>query len=239
MFVTLDGGGKWLQIKNGLPTIQVCDVEIQKRENDLVIATFGRGFYILDDYSYLRELNKENAQNPGHIFGIKDTWMFSMSSNLPSQGETYFRAPNPAIAVNIRYFIKDQPVVPPAKNAPATEEKPVLLISILNAAGEVVSTTERPFEAGVNSFAWNMRFNPPAPPAEGQAQGQARAQGAQGGQRQAMGGRTATSGKYYVRIEKKLGAKVEPLARPAEFTVKALDRELMRDPGNPILRYIY
>lgn len=239
VFVTLDGGGKWLQIKNGLPTIQVCDVEIQKRENDLVIATFGRGFYILDDYSYLRELNKENAQNPGHIFGIKDTWMFSMSSNLPSQGETYFRAPNPAIAVNIRYFIKDQPVVPPAKNAPATEEKPVLLISILNAAGEVVSTTERPFEAGVNSFAWNMRFNPPAPPAEGQAQGQARAQGAQGGQRQAMGGRTATSGKYYVRIEKKLGAKVEPLARPAEFTVKALDRELMRDPGNPILRYIY
>jgi len=233
VYVTVDGGGKWMQIKNGLPTIQVCDVEIQKRENDLVIATFGRGFYVLDDYSYLRDIKKETFQKPGHIFGIKDTWMFSMSANLTSQGEAYFKTPNPAVAVNIKYFIKEEPPVTASKKAQVSDAKPEIIISIMNAAGEVVSTTTRPFVSGVNSFAWNMRFTPPAP-AEGQAQ--ARPQG-QGGQRMG-GGRAATAGKYFVKIEKKLGDKVETIAEPVEFTIKNLDRELMRNPGNPVVRYM-
>ena len=56
MFFTLDGGEHWAQLKGGLPTIAVKDIAIQERENDLVIATFGRGFYVLDNYSPLREL---------------------------------------------------------------------------------------------------------------------------------------------------------------------------------------
>ena len=58
LFFTLDGGIKWIQLKSGLPTIAVRDLEIQRRENDLAIGTFGRGFYILDDYSPLRELTQ-------------------------------------------------------------------------------------------------------------------------------------------------------------------------------------
>ena len=54
LFFTLDGGKKWLQLKGGLPTIAVRDLAIQKRENDLVVGTFGRGFYVLDDYTPLR-----------------------------------------------------------------------------------------------------------------------------------------------------------------------------------------
>ena len=53
VFVTIDGGALWAQLKSGLPTIAVRDLEIQRRENDLVLATFGRGFYVLDDYSVL------------------------------------------------------------------------------------------------------------------------------------------------------------------------------------------
>ena len=56
VFATLDGGAKWLRLRSGLPTISVRDIDIQKRENDLVLATFGRGFYVLDDYSPLRLL---------------------------------------------------------------------------------------------------------------------------------------------------------------------------------------
>ncbi len=56
LFVTLDGGSTWLQVKDGLPTIQVRDIAVQRRESDLVLGTFGRGLYVLDDYSALRDM---------------------------------------------------------------------------------------------------------------------------------------------------------------------------------------
>ena len=55
MFFTVDGGHAWIQLKGGLPTIAVRDIAIQKRESDLVLATFGRGFYVLDDFTPLRD----------------------------------------------------------------------------------------------------------------------------------------------------------------------------------------
>ncbi|MDV7402327.1 hypothetical protein RZS08_63485, partial [Arthrospira platensis SPKY1] len=58
-FATLNNGDWWKKLDAGLPTVAVRDIEIQEREKDLVLATFGRGFYILDDYSALRELSKE------------------------------------------------------------------------------------------------------------------------------------------------------------------------------------
>ena len=51
LFFTADGGKKWIRLRSNLPTIAVRDLAIQERENDLVLATFGRGFYVLDDYS--------------------------------------------------------------------------------------------------------------------------------------------------------------------------------------------
>ena len=65
LFFTLDGGKNWLQLKGGLPTIAVRDLAIQKRENDLVVATFGRGFYVLDDYSPLRVADAEALREGG------------------------------------------------------------------------------------------------------------------------------------------------------------------------------
>ena len=59
LFVTTNGGQRWTRLRGGLPTIQVRDLAIQKREDDLVVATFGRGFYILDDLSPLRALTPQ------------------------------------------------------------------------------------------------------------------------------------------------------------------------------------
>jgi photosystem II stability/assembly factor-like uncharacterized protein len=56
LYFSIDGGQKWIQLRGGLPTIQVRDLAIQKRENDLVLGTFGRGIYILDNYTPLRLL---------------------------------------------------------------------------------------------------------------------------------------------------------------------------------------
>ena len=71
IYFTTNGGEKWKKLGSGLPTIAVRDIEIQKRENDLVIATFGRGFYILDDYSPIREFSSENFENDAYSFQTK------------------------------------------------------------------------------------------------------------------------------------------------------------------------
>ena len=80
LFFTVDGGKKWIRLRNNLPTIPVRDLAIQERENDLVLATFGRGFYVLDDYSPLRtrDARRSSRRTPhlpgqaGHHSGARD-----------------------------------------------------------------------------------------------------------------------------------------------------------------------
>lgn len=117
LFVTLDGGKSWKKLSGGLPTIAVRDLAVQKRENDLVLATFGRGFYILDDYSPLRGLTGETLAKDGVLFPVKDAIMFMEKSPLGTlgsrskgfQGESYFTAPNPPVGAVFAYFLKDAP----------------------------------------------------------------------------------------------------------------------------------
>jgi photosystem II stability/assembly factor-like uncharacterized protein len=113
-FVSLDAGEHWKQIKSGLPVIAVRDIAIQKRENDLVLASFGRGFYILDDYSPLRYLKQDILNKEGHIFPVKDAWMFVEPSPLGTlgsadkgfQGEMYYTAENPPFGATFTYYLK-------------------------------------------------------------------------------------------------------------------------------------
>ncbi|MDW8302863.1 MAG: glycosyl hydrolase, partial [Bacteroidia bacterium] len=98
VFVTLNGGKQWIQMKNGLPTIAVRDIAIQKRENDLVLATFGRGFYILDDYSPLRTLSEELLNKEAHLFTVKNALLYVPARPLMLKekgflGESYYTAP--------------------------------------------------------------------------------------------------------------------------------------------------
>jgi hypothetical protein len=76
LFCSVDGGAKWMQLKSGMPINNVRDLDIQKRECDLIVGTFGRGIYILDNYSPLRHLAKENLEKEGYIFPIKDARMY-------------------------------------------------------------------------------------------------------------------------------------------------------------------
>ena len=100
IYFTVDGGGnkpssevKWVQLKSGLPTIKVPDIVIQEREKDLVLATFGRGFYILDDYSPLRMIDKEFLNKEAFIFPVEDALMYIQKSGRYGQGAAYFKAP--------------------------------------------------------------------------------------------------------------------------------------------------
>jgi len=112
LFFSLDGGGHWTQLKGGLPTIAVRDIAIQKRENDLVIATFGRGFYILDDLTPFRNVNAQNLQQSATIFPVRDTLMYieerPIGGKHGSLGATYFEADNPPYGATFSYYLKEK-----------------------------------------------------------------------------------------------------------------------------------
>ncbi len=111
IFTTLDGGEHWLQMKSGLPAIPFRDLAIQKRENDLVCASFGRSFYVLDNYAPLRELSESMVEKEHHMFAVHDALVFPLTNKLGgrngSQGDTHYSADNPQSGAIIRYYMLD------------------------------------------------------------------------------------------------------------------------------------
>src|SRR5256714_1658227 len=112
VFFSVDGGQKWIQLKGGLPTIAVRDINIQKRENDLVIGTFGRGIYILDNYTPLRLIKPETLRQASTVFPVKDALMYIQSQPLGGrgksfQGERFFTAENPPYGATVTWYLKE------------------------------------------------------------------------------------------------------------------------------------
>jgi photosystem II stability/assembly factor-like uncharacterized protein len=116
-FFTIDGGHRWVRLKGGLPTIAVRDMVIQARESDLVIATFGRGFYVLDNVGPLREIKPESEEHffeqPATTFPVKDALLYIESHPLgvPKkgfQGDAFFAAANPPYGPVFTAFLKDK-----------------------------------------------------------------------------------------------------------------------------------
>jgi len=114
-FVSNSGGKSWKKLATGLPTIAVKDIAIQKRENDLVLGTFGRGFYVLDDYSILRTLSESNLTKEASLLPVRDAYLFETSYplGLPKnsfQGDSYYRGDNLGAEVLLTYYVKDKVV---------------------------------------------------------------------------------------------------------------------------------
>jgi len=115
VFASFDGGKNWKQLKAGIPTINIRDMAIQERENDLVLASFGRGFYILDNYAPMRDISAETIEKPAHIFPVKEALIFNTwrplgglgSKEKGFQGEDYFSAPNPERGAILTYWVKE------------------------------------------------------------------------------------------------------------------------------------
>ena len=182
-FTSLDGGKKWLKLA-GLPTVGIRDIEIQQQENDLVLASFGRGFYILDDYTPLRsvdeDLLKKNAVMPirtGKIYGQAAPLA---GAGRAFQGANFYIAPNPAYGVAIRYHLKDSLKTKKAKrlekdrklnasgkdNAyPSWEEfkaedrevAPKVTLNIRDAEGNLVNRISGSTSKGMHTANWNLR----------------------------------------------------------------------------------
>ena len=111
VYFTNNGGKEWTKLNGGMPNISVRDIAIQKRENDLVLGTFGRGIYILDDYSALRTFNKIDKNSK--LFSPRDSYWYKPKrilggSKKASQGDNYFVADNPPFGVEFTYYLKDK-----------------------------------------------------------------------------------------------------------------------------------
>jgi photosystem II stability/assembly factor-like uncharacterized protein len=182
VFFTVDGGTKWVQLKSGLPTIQIRDLAIHPREDDLVLATFGRGFYILDDYSPLRALTAELLSAEATLLPTRGAAMYVPSRlDAGGQGDAYYTTPNPAPGATFTYHLKealksqrdrrrDAEKAAARKNtdvpvptwdqlrAEDREEEPAMVLTVTDQAGNVVRRLTGPDSAGFQRVTWDLRY---------------------------------------------------------------------------------
>ena len=248
LYYTADGGKKWSKLGSGIPPIQVRDLAIQKRDDALVVATFGRGFYLLDDLSALRSLMPQLLASEATLLPVARTPLFVRSrplggSGAASLGSRFYTAPNPEFGAHITYYLKDGYKTLRAKRQEAEkkaakngedvfypswdslrvedrEEKPAVLFTITDAEGHVVRRLTGPTGAGVQHVTWDLRYPSPNPTASASERG---GDDDDDGRRREPAGPYVLPGTYRVAMAKRVDGQVTPLGEPVSFEVYSLD----------------
>ena len=239
IYFTLDGGNHWMKLGSGLPDIPVRDIKIQERENDLVIATFGRGFYILDNYAPLREITKKRLDSAKVIlFPVKDGLMYVQDGERYGEGSAVWHAKNPAFGVTFTYYVKDvpktlkqqrlkkekelfkngDPIPQPDKEELDMEKNeigPYFVFTIKNKKGTVVRRLYKKASKGINQMVWNMRYMNPSPVALKNNKFDPT--------KNANDGMFALPGEYTVALSMVHNEDEVPLAEPVGFKTKVLN----------------
>lgn len=189
LYVTLNRGTQWVKLKGGVPTIAFRDLKIQRRDQDLVGATFGRGFYILDDYTSLREISAGALEKPTHLFAVRDAWWYVPYLPMQSRGQgelgsTSFKTENPPFGATFTYYLAEkvqsmqearqqteQGQRERGEDTPfpgwqqlgqeANEQKPRVLLLVRDHADQPLRWLEGPVEAGLHRVSWDLRLPPP------------------------------------------------------------------------------
>lgn len=186
VFFTQNGGKNWVQLKSGFPTVAVRDIEIQRRESDLALATFGRGFYILDDYSPLRENATDVKKQDATLFPIRRAFQFVEHDplGLPGKamrGADYYFAENPEYGATFSYYVNEDfkslkakrqeqekelrkegdPVHYPSWDKLKEEDfeqKSILIFTVRDSEGNLVRRIQAPPKKGFNRISWDLRY---------------------------------------------------------------------------------
>ncbi len=248
LYFSVDGGDKWIRLRGGLPTIEIRDMVIQKRESDLVLATFGRGFYVLDDYSPLRTATPETLKEEAALFPVKNALEYVQASPIGGrgkgfQGENFFTADNPAFGATFTYYLRDalrsktqirrdaeraaernnQPIHYPTDDelrAESLAEVPSIEITISDPSGKVVRKMSGPVERGIHRVAWDLRgFSATVGSAGGGRGGRGGGPPADDEGFGGGGGHFVPPGKYKVAIAKRVDGKTIALASAQTFEV--------------------
>lgn len=245
-----DGGKHWFKLP-GVPTIAVRDLAIQKREHDLVIVTFGRGFYVLDDYTPLRRATATSLKSTG-VEPVRRTWLYMTTQNYGGrgksfQGENFFTADNPPYGAVVTYYLPEALKTKQAKRveaekaaekagkaisypsnealkAEAQEEAPTMIITISDSTGAPIRTLSGPVGKGFQRVAWDLRY-------AASALARPRAPGGEGegeeGGRGAPSGPYVVPGTYAVTVTQRVDGVVTPIGTRQSI-------EVLNDPAGTV-----
>jgi phage tail protein X len=149
LYITTDGGKKWNQFTNNVPPVAVHFIDLQKRTNDLVLGTHGRGVIIIDDISPLRELTPEILEKKVHFFKTDPAVMVDQGGFGTRGGETEFVGANPSRAAQIKYYLKKR----------HTFGK--MTMEIQDISGKKVAAISPGKSKGINIVNWNYSIKNP------------------------------------------------------------------------------
>ncbi len=239
IFFSVDGGKKWLELNGGMPTISTRDVKIQRRENDLVAGTFGRGIYILDDYAPLRQLTEKAMEEDALLFAPSRPvkWFKLDRNHTNTDGNDSFSAKNPAHGATLTYFLKDglttlkqqrkkaekkmvkdkkYPKYPTweAIEKENQEAKPAVYIEIKDTAGNVINRVNGKTSKGLHRITWDMTYSKTAAVVKGKPYGSSL---------------MAAPGTYSATLYKREGSAVTQLAEPVEFELQAIYQAALKN----------
>ncbi|MEN0006311.1 MAG: glycosyl hydrolase [Bacteroidota bacterium] len=236
IYASVDAGANWFQMKGGLPTISFRDLVIQRRENDLVCASFGRGFYVLDDYAPLREVSEAQMQAEATLFETRPAWSYVQKSIASPQGTGEYAAENPDFGAVLTYHLsegyttmkaerkkaekklnKENKDVPfpgwDAIEAERRQQKPRIWLTVKDSDGQLVRRIKAPARKGFHRVAWDLRY----------ASKNAIRLGEKDSNRRWWNrGPLAAPGTYSVTLSKEIDGVVTELAGPKSFEVKRL-----------------
>ncbi len=242
IYFSVNAGGTWVKLTGGVPTISFRDLAIQRRENDLVGASFGRGFFVLDDYSALRSVSEEQLAAEGTLFPTRKAWWYIPRSHLSfddekgSQGASHYVAPNPDFGALFTYYLRDglqtkeqirqsgeKAKIESGEDIPFSgwdavrdeiaEPAPRIWIIVKDSGGNTVRRVSGPIEKGMHRAAWDLRH--PAPDALG-----LRSTSQPSGPEPA--GLLAAPGSYSATLVKEVGGEITTLGAPITFEVVPL-----------------
>ncbi len=229
VYMTKNGGGSWTQLKGGMPTISIRDITIQRRENDLVAASFGRGFFVLDDISPLRDITSADMQQEATLFEVKPAYWYVPKGEVYAQGSNQYKADNPPFGAVFTYYLKDslpslesqRKLSEKGKNsipfpgwdaleAEKIQQKPGFLLTVKDSDGQVVNVVKGTNKKGFNRVAWDLSIadrsgeilNPP-----------------KGGEDYFNMNVMATPGDYTVVLEKWIDGKQQQIGSPKSFKI--------------------
>ena len=231
VYFTSNGGENWVELEGGMPTIPIRDITIQRRENDLVAGSFGRGIFILDDITPLRNFNESMLSAEATMFPIKTAYWYGQSSRVGSQGDAEWIAENPPFGANFTYYMADK--IKSKKDLRQEREKkgdakfpgwealeeeyredgPSIVLIVKDANGAVVNTVDGTNKKGFNRVNWDLTY----PRKSGE-----RLETPRGRDGFRRGGVLATPGNFTVTLVKRVDGVNTVLQGPESFTVEPL-----------------
>ncbi len=245
IYFTLNAGKNWIKLSGGLPkSICIRDIAIQTQENDLILATFGRGFFILDDYSMLQTVNADAFTKPAHIFPIKEAALYNLAApyghrGKSFQGESFYTAENPAVGAKIRLHLKDnfktlkekrkdreaekikkkEDIYYPSADSIRLEDEekaPLLFALITNESGEEMNRLKINNQKGMQEIIWDGRLALTSPIDFNQPD-------TENPYYTPDFGAMALPGNYFVQLIKLQNGKTETLGDKQNFALKPLN----------------